>query len=349
MYGQMFVSVVIPVFNAEAYIEHTVESILQQTHKNTEIILVDDGSTDNSPVLCDKMSELYKSCKTVHKVNGGASSARNRGIDESTGEWIFFVDSDDSIPNDAVENLLRASDGADYVAGSITANKGKSSYPNQSQNISFASNPYQLLQYLTLPGSYAPYAKLFKRSLIDKHGIRFNENLKCSEDAVFVRQYLLHCDRLNLIPTVVYYYNNANLGSLSKKIYPEFSDYFIEKLKVLSEITKRIDIPEEEKKRFLSERAVHGMKISVAHYLKGEMSESQQKELVFYAVALLRPWISTGELYNKKLSAWWKKHETEIAENDMERFYASIRKEEKRSAILRRAKQIVKNIRGSNE
>ena len=100
------VSVVIPVFNVEKYIAKCIESLISQTYKKLEIILVDDGSTDYSGKICDEYSKLDNRIFVIHKENGGVSSARNIGMKKTTGSWVSFVDSDDWIETDFIEQLL---------------------------------------------------------------------------------------------------------------------------------------------------------------------------------------------------------------------------------------------------
>ena len=99
------VSVIVPVYNVEQYIRKCIESILNQTYNKMEIILVDDGSTDNSGIICDEYSKRDKRIKVIHKINGGLSDARNAGLDICTGDYIVFVDSDDYIKNNMIEML----------------------------------------------------------------------------------------------------------------------------------------------------------------------------------------------------------------------------------------------------
>ena len=100
------VSVIIPVYNVERYLKKCIDSILNQTYKNLEIILVDDGSTDCSSKICDEYAKNDTRILVIHKANGGQSEARNIGISESKGEYIFFVDSDDYIEYNAIETML---------------------------------------------------------------------------------------------------------------------------------------------------------------------------------------------------------------------------------------------------
>ena len=100
------VSIVVPIYNVEKYIDKCVDSIINQTYKNLEIILVDDGSPDNCGDIADKYAELDNRIKVIHKSNGGLSDARNAGLDISTGEFICFIDSDDYVEMDMIEKTL---------------------------------------------------------------------------------------------------------------------------------------------------------------------------------------------------------------------------------------------------
>ena len=101
------VSVIIPIYNVENFVEKCIESILFQTIQNLEIILVDDGSSDGSGDICDVYAKKDARIKVIHKKNGGVSSARNMGISNATGEYICFVDGDDFVADDYIEYLLR--------------------------------------------------------------------------------------------------------------------------------------------------------------------------------------------------------------------------------------------------
>ena len=99
------ISVIVPVYNVEKYLDKCVQSILNQTYENIELVLVDDGSTDGSSKICDKYGNIDSRVKVIHKENGGLSSARNRGIDEAGGKFITFIDSDDYIHHQMLEIL----------------------------------------------------------------------------------------------------------------------------------------------------------------------------------------------------------------------------------------------------
>ena len=104
------VSIIVPIYNVEKYLKKCVNSIINQTYKSLEIILVDDGSPDRSGALCDRLAEKDSRIRVIHKANGGVSTARNAGIEAATGEYICFVDSDDWLPENAVWDLLSLSE-----------------------------------------------------------------------------------------------------------------------------------------------------------------------------------------------------------------------------------------------
>ena len=103
------VSVIVPVYNVEKYLKDCLESIINQTYKNIEIILVDDGSKDNSGKICDEFANLDNRIKVIHKENGGLSDARNFGLNNAHGEWVMFIDSDDYIDITMIDKLIKAS------------------------------------------------------------------------------------------------------------------------------------------------------------------------------------------------------------------------------------------------
>lgn len=112
------ISIIVPIYKVEKQLDRCIQSLLNQTYPNIEIILVDDGSPDNCPALCDEYAALYEQVTVIHKINGGLSDARNCGLTAATGKYVLYVDSDDYIELDACERLLQyASDEIDFVVG----------------------------------------------------------------------------------------------------------------------------------------------------------------------------------------------------------------------------------------
>ena len=194
------ISVIVPVFNAENYLERCVNSILKQTYQNFELILVNDGSADNSGIICDNFAKKDNRIKVLHKQNGGVSAARNAGLEIASGEWICFVDSDDWIYENYLETMFKpiVEKNVDLViCGIDKIEKDKKivsyNFTNKTifafSNKDFANIFYQLRHnpknavYLN-----SPVNKIFNKTLLTN--IRFNTNLKVCEDYDFVIQYL---------------------------------------------------------------------------------------------------------------------------------------------------------------
>ena len=113
------VSIIIPVYNTKPYLERCIQSVVQQTYKQLEILLIDDGSTDGAAELCDRFAEHHTNIYVVHIENRGVSIARNKGLDIARGEFILFIDSDDAVSNTYVESFINSNDDADIIIGSI--------------------------------------------------------------------------------------------------------------------------------------------------------------------------------------------------------------------------------------
>jgi len=177
-----YISVIIPAYNCEKYIKRCVESIENQTYDNVEIIVVNDGSKDNTLKICNELSEKYSNIKIVDKENGGVSSARNEGIKVSIGEYIMFIDADDTLEKTALEKLLSNLNNNNYdiVLGNFDTIKQDETIVNDS--VKFNSNNIEVFDYITINYLWAPWGKLIKREFVDKY---FDENVHIGEDALF--------------------------------------------------------------------------------------------------------------------------------------------------------------------
>lgn len=181
------ISVIIPVYKVEKYIEQCINSVIEQTYKNLEIILVDDGSPDNCPQICDNYEKAEDRIKVIHKDNGGVSSARNIGIDKAKGKWIAFIDSDDWVEKKYIEKLYICAikENADIVlCGYNRIVDNKIEKINSSRKINkYSGNEYLINSLNPQTGFGMCHMKLINRKIIED--IRFNETLEVGEDALF--------------------------------------------------------------------------------------------------------------------------------------------------------------------
>lgn len=215
------ISVIVPVYNVEAYLERCVESILQQTYAHFELILINDGSTDSSGQICDHLASQYENIKVYHIENAGVSNARNMGIQLATGSWVTFIDSDDFVTQDYLATLASAAEGLNvgfviaplhHIKNGIVTDLP--SYSGKTELWSTEETMKELL--MTTRTSFFPVAKLFKRDLLADE--KFNTNYHLAEDALFLTELLLktRCSCV-FIDKPVYYYDHRE-GSATTSV-----------------------------------------------------------------------------------------------------------------------------------
>lgn len=209
----MKVSIIIPVYDVEKYISKCIESVLNQTYENIEIILVDDGTKDNSGVICDQFALLDSRVQVLHKVNGGLSSARNAGIEIATGEAIFFLDSDDYISSKCIEkmvNLLKEYDADLSVVQMkyIPENINEEITENNEEKVVIMDSKKAIEEslYQRLYTCCAP-AKLYKKDVIGD--IRFPLG-RISEDLATCHLFLDNANKIVYSNYYGYYYRQHN-------------------------------------------------------------------------------------------------------------------------------------------
>ena len=190
------ISVIIPVYNAEKYLSKSVNSVLSQTYQRFEILLIDDGSTDQSPQMCDEYAAQYKNIHAFHKQNGGASTARNAGLENAKGEYIFFLDSDDWLEPNALETMIATAkrENADLVFCEAQAidDEGKTelnghyTYKEQYQT----GNAYQIMLQMMDSKEFhvAIWMLLLDRKIITDNQLRFKEGI-IYEDMIISYQF----------------------------------------------------------------------------------------------------------------------------------------------------------------
>ena len=215
------ISVIVPVYNVEAYLDRCVESILQQTYAHFELILINDGSTDSSGQICDHLASQYENIKVYHIENAGVSNARNMGIQLATGSWVTFIDSDDFVTQDYLATLVSAVEGLNVGFAIAPLHHIKNGIvtdiPSHSGKTELWSTEETMKELLmTTRTSFFPVAKLFKRDLLADE--KFNTNYHLAEDALFLTELLLktRCSCV-FIDKPVYYYDHRE-GSATTSV-----------------------------------------------------------------------------------------------------------------------------------
>lgn len=212
------ISVIIPAYNSETYLEPCVRSVLQQTYQNLEILLIDDGSTDSTWDICRRLAAADSRIKPIHKQNGGVSSARNTGIEAASGAMLLFVDGDDELKENGLEALIEAQQrtGADIVAAWYDMG-APIPYPEAGDVVWKGTQALQK-SLEDHPLTYSVWAKLYTREIIGD--TRFQEGIRVNEDSLFVFRLLCKQPCFAGINRVVYFYR-PNAASASRAAFSE--------------------------------------------------------------------------------------------------------------------------------
>ena len=217
------ISVIVPVYKVEQYLDRCMESLVNQTYQNLEIILVDDGSPDRCPALCDRWAQQDARIRVIHKPNGGVSSARNAGLGAARGQWIFFADSDDFVTETALECLmsLQKESQADLVCGSIhVIKRGNKSFDRTyPEKVMLQEDFAENLPFLVNELHESVWGKLIRTKIIKEYGLAFPVGMPRGEDATFSYRYLSHASAVVTTSKCVYHYDMIREDSAVKRYY----------------------------------------------------------------------------------------------------------------------------------
>ena len=213
------ISVIVPVYNVEKYLRRCVDSILSQTFTDFELILVDDGSPDGCPGICEDYREKDTRVRVIHKENGGLSSARNAGLDAARGEWIYFCDSDDYIEDNLLERCVEVQNetGADFVRFNYTASKNgnivdKPYMDSQKEALFDISDEREKLEFLDKilleqKICWSAWGGYYRAGIIVDRQLRFADNkIIFAEDMFFSLMFSCYCNKVYYFPEMLYHY-----------------------------------------------------------------------------------------------------------------------------------------------
>ena len=221
------VSIIIPVRNSEKWLRRCLDSILEQDYSAWEGIIVDDGSDDSSPSICDAYATKDSRFRVFHQNKCGVSSARNKALTKAAGEYICFVDSDDAVAPNYISALIRGLGDEDLSVGGfvryLSDGRCITFKPAQCSSFSFLS-PQTTVFRDNLGLLNGPCSILFKSDIIKHHCISFPKDLSFGEDTMFIYQYLNHCRSISFISSALYYYFTNDGDSLSSNYREERLD-----------------------------------------------------------------------------------------------------------------------------
>ena len=308
------ISIIVPVYKVEKYLEKCLNSIINQTYKNIEIILIDDGSPDNCGKICDEYAKKDNRIIVIHKKNGGLSDARNKGLKKATGDYIMYVDSDDYIKKDSCEELIKVvkKTSADIICYNFNTIDEEGN--KLTKNISFSTGNTKKVTELSYSESlidniyrknirYEAGSKLYKKSIIEKH--TFPVGMLAEDFAVFYK-YLKEAKKIVHFDYQIYNYlqrTDSIMGQKNKKLYKDI--YITEKnfyKEVKSICNKIANIKQNENRH-----AKSLFKIYARLYSNKEDIKIQQElieDIKLLDIKLLSPMVKTVFLIfklNKKL------------------------------------------------
>lgn len=210
------ISIIVPVYNASSYIESCIKSVIVQEFQDWECIIIDDGSTDNSLSICNKISESDSRIRVYSQNNSGVSAARNTGIEKIKGEWLLFLDADDQLLPGSLVVLSKYLNATDPILfGFQMKNKaGCVNYiPRHLQTIDLDNKDD--LKYV----SFRVWQYLIPTRIIHDNNLKFSNQLKYGEDAELLSRLLFVTKKLNIIDEMIYQYNNANVSATTNISY----------------------------------------------------------------------------------------------------------------------------------
>lgn len=282
------ISVIVPVYNVEKFLPQCIDSIIAQTFEDFDLILVDDGSTDNSGHICDDYAKIDSRLYVVHKKNEGAAVARNIGIENSKTPYITFIDSDDYIDNEYISTLFKKCDGNSvdlvlsgfkrvYVDGTIRNESGISLTCINKDEIAdcmFDIDQSRLLN--------SQCCKIFRTDIIQQNHIRFLPGLSVSEDMIFSFTYFLFCSSICSLDYEGYYYRQTHSASLSKTLfnYDVYRQSVSELYRLRNEIVNSFNIKDNRYKYFIYNEYLNGTIWSLLPL--SLLSKNQRSERISY-------------------------------------------------------------------
>lgn len=214
------ISIIVPIYNASSTIEKCVNSVIKQSYQDWELLLINDGSTDDTLKLCCEYEAIDKRIHVFNKENGGVSSARNVGLDKAKGDWIAFIDSDDYVRRDYLKNLLsHTNESIDLVISYAEVHSKNGfeleKYPSK---LVTSENFDSIFIVNDMHWHTSPWSKLYRRGIIEDNNLRFCEGMHIGEDALFLYSYILYSKIIYISSDTDYCYFAYTENSLTKRV-----------------------------------------------------------------------------------------------------------------------------------
>lgn len=281
------VSIIVPVYNSEQFLQRCVESILGQSITNIELILVNDGSSDKSGILCDYYAKKDPRVKVIHQRNSGVSSARNKGLDVARGKYISFVDSDDEITLQFIQRGIKLIGEAElYLCGieMLMPNKendfSKEIYCIDKSNLMLAKE-YMEQAWKTVPALCfcSPWCKIYKKKVIERYGLRFDERLSYGEDTLFNLEYIERINHVFVDSEVCYRYYRENPESLYSRYRPEVYEVHSYVYKKWIDVVEKMGCSRSTR-QYWNQKYIKIVMAAIPHVFKNSKNVIERKEVI---------------------------------------------------------------------
>ena len=298
----MFISIVVPVYNVADYLHYAIDSLMKQTYQNFEVILVNDGSTDKSPMLCEDYANRYENIHVFHKENGGLSDARNFGVSKANSDWIFFLDPDDYLEEYTLELIVKIHEEhhADLISTKVKATSKYNAYTSYKLQESDYKDLVPFTKEKALEAmlddkfaTVSACAKLYHRSILEK--VPFPVG-KIYEDFYVVGQHLALAGKIIISPLETYNYYRRE-GSIVRSTFTEKRYEFFDAVAKNEEVVRKEYIQSEELHQSLQAKKILGGFVVIGAKADSGLKDfTKDKELLRVKIGKL--------LQNGKLS--WK-------------------------------------------
>ena len=295
------VSVIVPAYNIAPYIERCVKSILSQTYPDLEVLLVDDGSTDETPALCDQLARMDSRVRVFHKKNGGVSSARNMALDNCRGDYVSIIDGDDWIEPTLYENAVRTMQETDtdvYMFEYYIDVNGESNKHSVDKSYYGVINREMAMIHSITPHNRFAWSKVFsKKILLNSHlpgQIRFDTSIILGEDTLFMEQALLN-SKGAYYSDIPYYHYDQRDGSATRSSFKEKKLSGLESYQRVYKMMQENGLVEAE---FYAKEALLNLGIQLGRYV-AESDKETQKRAFLVIGEYIKP-VLKDVLYDKR-------------------------------------------------
>lgn len=274
-------SVIVPIYNSAQTIRRCLDSILNQKRDDIQLLLINDGSEDDSDSICCEYVEKYSCIEYFKKTNGGVSSARNIGLEHACGKYVLFVDSDDYVTGEYFSSIEReVKERSTDILQFGNLNDKDVYYPTKKNSIIYytANQTSKYIASVMMKNKFNTlWSKCFSNSVISDNGIRFNEAIEIAEDLDFIFSYIMHVSSIKMISDALYVVDESNQSSLSRKSRPDLWEKLLLALISMKKTLEQADLAKTTKKTY--EKVISRLFYRSVYSISKELNKGHKKTI----------------------------------------------------------------------